>query len=569
VSAELSAPSVEGVDMSLYQRLQGAAAELRVRIGRAAVAGLMVVSGATVAYGAQEAIDPMPAVAYDTTTGDYPWADATHVPQATAGDNITWGYTDKAVCDAKSDDYDCNSHKVGAYYTRDAWGYDLRNCTSYVAWRLAVEFGANASGMENATKWDNYAGAKGWTVDHTPEVGDIAHFEGDDNNQFAHPGHVALVTEVGTGVNAGKVKIAEYNQALDGNFRNDRWVVASDYIDVNGPNPPGFTLKVGEGGSGGSGANTLARPAAIAFNNALNVFIRGGDGNIYAQYWDGARWSGYTSIGGGMAGDPALIVNNNALSVFARGNDGQIYTKANNGSGWNGWVGLGGTTMKGNPSVVQYGSEVDVFALGTDGHPYKNTWQPTSGWGGWNSLGNYMDSSPKGLVYGSKLEVVERGGDNAVYTDAWNGTSWTGFNTVGGGGLVGNPDAIAYSGQLSVVSNATDNRVYMNTWNGSNWGGWAQQTYSTFNGDVDAMQYNNDLEFFARAADGHIYTRWWSPSSQTWGGWNSLGGNIAGDPTAIQYSTELDVFAMGADGKTYKDTFNPATGWGGFTALPG
>ena len=83
------------------------------------------------------------------------------------------------------------------------------------------------------------------------------------------------------------------------------------------------------------------------------------------------------------------------------------------------------------------------------------------------------------------------------------------------------------------------------------------------------MQYNNDLEFFARAADGHIYTRWWSASSQTWGGWNSLGGNIAGDPTAIQYSTELDVFAIGADGKTYKNTFNPSSGWGGFTALPG
>ena len=45
--------------------------------------------------------------------------------------------------------------------------------------------------------------------------------------------------------------------------------------------------------------------------------------------------------------------------------------------------------------------------------------------------------------------------------------------------------------------------------------------------------------------------------------------NLAGEPTAVQYGTELDVFAVGTDGKTYKNTFNPSTGWGGFTALPG
>jgi hypothetical protein len=321
-------------------------------------------------------------------------------------------------------------------------------------------------------------------------------------------------------------------------------------------------------GSASSSSSTVAKPAAISFNSALNVFIRGGDGYIYAQYWNGTSWSGYTAIGGGMAGDPALIVNSGALSVFARGNDNQIYTKYNNGSGWTGWASLGAQQMRGNPRVVQYGSEVDVFALGTDNHPYKNTWQSTSGWGGWTSLGNYMDSSPAPVVNGSNLSVVMRGGDNQVYVDTWNGTGWSGFGSIGGT-VSGNPDAISYGGMLSVLTNVPNaNHIYMNTWNGTNWGGWADHG-GVFNGDVDAMQYNNDLEFFVRGTDGNVYTRWWSASGQTWGGWNSIGGgNIVGDPTAVQYGTELDVFVMGSDGKTYKNTYNPSSNWGGFTALP-
>lgn len=317
---------------------------------------------------------------------------------------------------------------------------------------------------------------------------------------------------------------------------------------------------------------TLARPAAANFNGALNVFTRGGDGQIYTQYWNGSSWTGFSSIGGDMVSDPAVIVNGSALNVFALNKDGQVYTKYNDGTSWTGWASLGGQTMRGNPKVLQYGGELDVFALGTDGHPYKNTWQPTSGWGGWTSLGNYMDSSPAPVVYNGELDVIMRGGDNVIYKDTWNGSTWGGFAAVGGCCLAGNPDVIPYGNQLDIWSNAPapSNGLWKNTWNGSSWGGWVNMG-SGLAGDPEVIQYGSDLNVFARGNDGQMYTRYWSAANRTWSDWASTDPNkmIAGDPTVVQSGTELDIFVTGTDGRTYKNTKQQGGNWGGFSALPG
>lgn len=287
MSAEMLPQTIEQPNLTLIERLKNATGELRFKMGKIAAASALVAGGSLTISSVQEVLDPASVEAYDASTGDYPWFDASHVPQPLAEDPYTWGYTDKATCDGKSSSYDCGTFKLGSYYVYDQWGYYLRNCTSYVAWRVAEEFGVNASGLGNATMWNNNAPGKDWVVDGTPEIGDIAHFEGDDTNQGAHPGHVAFVEEVGTGVNAGKVRVAEDNQGLNGNFRNDRWVTASSYIDLNGPNPAGFMLKVGGSGSGNS---TPPSPA--------------GNGNVpYAATRDGEEFFSeegwvYTRVGG-------------------------------------------------------------------------------------------------------------------------------------------------------------------------------------------------------------------------------------------------------------------------------
>jgi surface antigen len=518
------------------------------------VATTMVISGLLLS--SLSVIRPLPAHAIDT--GGYPDAEA---PCVANNNNIKqgtgtwcagyqWGY------------YIYNGQGQITGNTQDSSrGFGYRNCTDWAAWRVKqlttvqVPYGP---ALGHAQNWDENAAELDYNVDTTPEVGDVAVWEIPPGQSY---GHVAVVESVNSD---GTVNVSEYNKGTDGIYGTRPSVSAPHYIDFNGVG----TGATGDsaGGTGG-GSTTLSKPASVVFNGALNVFIRGNDGQIYQQYWNGTNWTGYASIGGGIASDPDVIVHNGALSVFARGNDGQIYNKYNNGSGWTGWASMGNTTMKGIPRVIQYGSEIDLFALGTDGHPYKNTWQSTSGWGGWSSMGDYMDSSPKPIVNGSSLSVIMRGTNNQTYVNTWNGSSWSGFGSLGGT-TSGNPDAILYGGFINVLTNTPSKHIYTNTWNGTSWGGWADHG-GNLEGDVEVMQYGNDMQFFARGTNQHIYHRYWSSSSQTWGGWSDIGGgSLVGDPIAIQYGSELDVFVLGSDGKTYKNTFQPSSGWGGFTALP-
>lgn len=464
--------------------------------------------------------------------------------------------------------------------TMSSRGYNYRNCTDGAAYWAMKYTGVNVGGWGNAKDWAESASSHVISPGNSNDIepGDIAQSA---DGGFGHVGFVTQVNKNSQG-NVTSIKVAELNKLGTGEYTHDTYTTknaagnfvrpgAGDwdhFIDLNGSDK-GLN---GESLDDSGAPTAISRPAAIAYNGALNVFIRGGDGQIYAQYWNGTNWTGFSSIGGNMASDPAVIVNGNALNVFARGTDGKIYTKYNNGSGWQaGWADLGATTMRGNPRVMLYGSELTVFALGTDNHPYKKTWTAANGWGSWSSLGNYMGSSPAALQYGSELDVIMRGGDNQIYKDTWNGRSWGGFGTLGnpgGGGAAGNPDVMQFGSRFDIWTNTAQNRLYKRTWNGSGWTDWADMG-GGLAGDPDAMQYNNDINVFARGTDGQIYTRYYSASGKFWSGWTSIGGNIAGEPTAIQYGTELSVFATGTDGKTYKNTFFPTKGWGGFTALPG
>ncbi len=545
----------------LAEKAANAAMELRERLGRIATSGLIVASSATAIFGVGEAISENPAYAVTTVYGDlgYPWPDAA----------CEFGAAGGASCvnpqDA-NDKYDWGITDANGFHQYRGGSYEYRNCTDYVAWKLeGLDVAATkVNGLRNGGEWYSNAPANERTL--TPKAGEAAIVPAtyDSHGNETNVGHVAFVESVNSIDPANPtnddITVSEYNHDAkgDGDTRTGKAgdMGFTEYVDFG-------AIVSGDPGSG----NTLSRPSAIVFNGALNVFKLGGDGHIYAQYWNGTSWTGFASIGEGMASDPAVLVNGNALNVFARGANGQVYTAYNTGAGWTGWSSLGATTMKNNPRVVQYGSEVDVFSLGTDNQPYKDTWQAAAGWGGWASLGNYMDSSPAPVVYGSELDVVMRGGDNAIYKDTWNGSGWGGFGSLGCC-LSGNPDVLQYGAELDIWSNAPGNHIWKRTWSGSAWGNW-EDFGGTLNGDPDAMQYGDDMEVFARGSDGHMYTRFWSASGSYWSGWTSLGGTIAGDPTAIQFGSELDVFATGSDGKTYKDTFQPATGWGGFTALPG
>lgn len=97
----------------------------------------------------------------------------------------------------------------------DPWGFVLRNCTSFVAWRLQERnrmtgFANDLRGVHfgDAENWDDAARELGYRVDSVPAIGAVA--QSDDGRV----GHVAWVSAIGPGT----VTIEEYNHALPGGY---------------------------------------------------------------------------------------------------------------------------------------------------------------------------------------------------------------------------------------------------------------------------------------------------------------------------------------------------------------
>ena len=97
----------------------------------------------------------------------------------------------------------------------DRWGFVLRNCTSFTAWRLQERnrmagFANDFRGAHwgNAENWDDVARALGYRVDAVPAIGAVA--QTDDGPA----GHVAWVSAIGPGT----VTIEEYNFATPGGY---------------------------------------------------------------------------------------------------------------------------------------------------------------------------------------------------------------------------------------------------------------------------------------------------------------------------------------------------------------
>ncbi len=96
----------------------------------------------------------------------------------------------------------------------DRWGYCTRQCVSYAAW--AVEASGRSAPMYygNAKDWKGEAERRGIPVYRAAQPGDVA------ISTSGQWGHAMYVEEV----SGNKARVSEYNQQLDGNYRNDRWI---------------------------------------------------------------------------------------------------------------------------------------------------------------------------------------------------------------------------------------------------------------------------------------------------------------------------------------------------------
>jgi surface antigen len=180
----------------------------RLRLVRAGALGVaavtLAIAGSTASADVMH-VDRANAAVARARTGNYPYADAVCEfaaaggpycanPGNPAGDLYDWGYW-----------------RNGVFDFGDRWGYEYRNCTSYVAWRLA-RAGVPAALFTNlgdASRWiANVRGEPGVSVNRTPSPGAVAAWD------VQGVGHVAWVVSV----RGSTVTVADYNHAGTGSY---------------------------------------------------------------------------------------------------------------------------------------------------------------------------------------------------------------------------------------------------------------------------------------------------------------------------------------------------------------
>lgn len=93
----------------------------------------------------------------------------------------------------------------------DPWGYAFRNCTSWVAYKLAADGKTGFTYLGNAAQWPGGAAARGFSVSYGSGArpGDAA------VNPRGYYGHVMYVEAV----NGNQVIVSDYNRLGDGLYR--------------------------------------------------------------------------------------------------------------------------------------------------------------------------------------------------------------------------------------------------------------------------------------------------------------------------------------------------------------
>jgi hypothetical protein len=127
----------------------------------------------------------------------------------------------------------------------------------------------------------------------------------------------------------------------------------------------------------------------------IALFVRGSRGDLMLKWWDGSRWSDFESLGwpqeeaemypavtvpSPLTGPPAVCSwGRNRLDVFARGGRGQILHKSWDGRAWSPFVSLGMPVdserrllpSTGAVTASTWGpTRLDVFTRAVDGNVY-------------------------------------------------------------------------------------------------------------------------------------------------------------------------------------------------------
>ena len=241
-------------------------------------------------------------------------------------------------------------------------------------------------------------------------------------------------------------------------------------------------------------------------SNRTDVFIRGGDNQLWQATWNGTSLSAWASLGGTITSDPGAVSwGANRIDVFARGQDDALWHVWWNGTAWSAWQSLGGLLASG-PDVASWGpNRLDVFARGRDNKLWHLAWNG-SAWGGWQSLGGNLTSDPGAVSWGpNRIDVFARGQNNALWHTWWNGSAWGGWESLGGM-MSSGPDATSCGvGLIAVFANGNKGAAYELAFGGrwSSWLGLGGQ--GTADPGAVCIPSSGTVELFERGTDNALW----------------------------------------------------------------
>lgn len=192
----LSVPNIEIIPQEQPEAFILRLQRVKQFIGRTLLSVSLAVTAGMTAGVAAEVIDTNPSVAI---AQDYPDGDA-------------------ADCSNLFGVYSwCKDENENSRFDRgeqnSSRGYDYRNCTDWVAWRIPqLGVGSVPAGLGNGAEWNNNAPTS-WTIDSSPEPGDIAHSE--TTSPFGHVGVVEGVNRDSSG-RITSIEVSDFNRAGTG-----------------------------------------------------------------------------------------------------------------------------------------------------------------------------------------------------------------------------------------------------------------------------------------------------------------------------------------------------------------
>lgn len=484
--------------------------------GRTVLALSLTVGVTAVEY---ETIDSQPAAA---STDGYPDADAANC-SAIFG-VYSWCKDENA--NGKFDSGDQNSTR----------GYDYRNCTDWVAWRIPkLGVGSVPSGLGNAANWNDKAPSS-WVKDNIPEPGDIAQSE--TTAPFGHVGVVEKVNRDEQGT-ITSIEVSEYNKSGDGTYswktytpdsngifwrdsaKTKKW---DNFIDLNGT---------------GLGING----EVINTSGSLDT-----DSDGFADNVDKCPKIAGT-IEGCPEGQPLVSVAPNHLggnSAYMRGSDGRLYTswQTGYGTGWEGWVPIGANKITGAPTAINLHNGTHAIFVRGENNQALTAFQTEAGSGQWHwaDLGGALTSNivvDNAITGGKVLFAKDNRGELVHKWQNAPGGSWSEWHSLGGS-LLGDPNVLKTPDGRHVVYARGTNGHLMTKWQqtpGGAWSPWTDLGGELTSSPVAQWMNNGAMVVFARDSQGRITHKWQlAPESGQWSEWVPLTNKTLSGPAVAKES---------------------------------